>query len=204
MKKFIFASSMRAEYGRIIILGIGFFLCLAALQVRPFLLYIIGVAGFFLGLAVQLIATFVIGLMRWRKSSRWWMVPSVVCLAFISTAPLDTRVGIIFADWEFETHLREYVKIVDDVKSGAIPCDTTLGIIILNPLPSNVKRITAARCPDGAVIVVFTVGTGFPLIHTGYLFNGCGENNNCITQYKSLESKWSLRHVVGDWYRFSG
>jgi hypothetical protein len=204
MKSSLFAGSIQVNCIIIIVLGIGFFWSLAAQQIRPSLLYPFSSLICLCGLVVYFIASLIIGFVSWRKSSRWWITPALICLVFILSAPLYLRVGKVFADWEFKAHLQEYVEVVGDVKNGAVFCDTTLRIITPKVLPSNVKRIMAVRYPDGSVIVMFLVGGSFPLYHTGYLFNGCGENNSCITQYKLLENKYYLRHVIGDWYHFSG
>jgi hypothetical protein len=117
--------------------------------------------------------------------------------------PLYTRFGSVLANWEFKQHLQEYTKIVNDIQTDVIPSDVAFREIAPKQMPSNVKEIMALRHPDGAVILVFLVGTGFPLHHTGYIYKGCAENTNCLIQFSSLEKKWGLRHVVENWYYFS-
>ncbi len=192
---------MRADRRRIIILGVGFVLCSAFIQVRPALLCLIGMFFFGGGLVVELVICLGKGLARWRKSTRWWMMPALACLALLLTAPLDFRLGMIIADLEFRSHIPDYTKIVDDIKSGAIPSTQQYGVIQAKPMPSNVKIIMGASCPDHQAVVVFLVGTGFPLIHTGYLYKGYSDTNSCFKT--DMTQKWNLRHVQGDWYRFN-
>lgn len=71
-------------------------------------------------------------------------------------------------------------------------------------MPSNIKQITALKHSDGAIIVIFLVGSGFPLYHDGYIFNGCGKNVACIDEFKALKQKWSLRQINANWYHFFG
>lgn len=204
MKNPLLAVSIRKSFISIIILGLGFSWSLAAQEDNPHFIYIsISVISLF-GLSIFLIASLIIGFVSWRKTSRWWIAPFLASAAFMLSAPLDLRIGIAIADWKFRTHLQEYVRTVDDIRSGLVPCNATFGPISPNVSPLNVKKVLAAHYPDGATVVLFLVGSGFPLHHTGYLFNGSGENITCIAQFKSLENKYYLRHVTGNWYHFSG
>lgn len=109
------------------------------------------------------------------------------------------------ADWEFERQLGAYVRIVDFVRSGAIPCGPKLELVDTKELPRHVARVRAACCPDGTAIVEFYIPTGVPLVHAGYLFKNYTGTNSCVEQGIWLEDEKRLyqRHVIGNWYRCS-
>jgi hypothetical protein len=195
---------MRKAFVTAIILGVIFSLCLVIEQVRPLLSCLLGAAACFLALVSLPVAAFIRGLTQWRKSSRWWIGPTLACLLFILAAPVDFRIGMFLTDLEFRSHLQEYNKFVEDVRSGIIPCEAKLCMIEPKAMPPNVISIRGARYTDGSVVVEFLVGSGFPLYHTGYLFNGAGANKDCNALYKAYQDRFNLRPLVGDWYHFSG
>jgi hypothetical protein len=204
MNNALFQVSIRKSFISIVVLGIGFSFSLAALESGPFLgCVIVSVIGF-IGLLIYLVASFVIGVFSWRKISRWWFAPFLVSIVFLLSVPIDKRIGIVVADWNFRAHLSEYLKTVDDIKSGSVPSEETLMVVSPNKVPSNVKVVMAAHYFDGATVVVFLVGSGFPLQHSGYVFDGSDKNINCGAQFKSFEDKYRMRHVTGNWYHFSG
>ena len=141
------------------IFGAGFFLCLGASEVSPSLLLPIGTVVCLLVLVIQAIVCFTIGLSSWRKISRWWFIPLLVSIGFIALAPLILRLGLICANREFRHNLPQYTTIIEDVKSGKIPCNESFEVILPNSVPSEVKQIMALREKDGTVIVIFLVGS---------------------------------------------
>ena len=58
-------------------------------------------------------------------------------------------------DLEFRSHLQEYNKFVEDVRSGIIPCEAKLCMIEPKVMPSNVISVRGARYADGSVVVEF-------------------------------------------------
>jgi hypothetical protein len=112
------------------------------------------------------------------------------------------------ADWGFKRHLNEYLRVVEDFKSGRIPCrkgcngeferlDTGDGM-------KNIVFLLAAHCEHGTVGVAFMAHTDVILLHEGYFFKGYGDGSACSADPDSLEKKWAyVRHVEGQWYHFS-
>ena len=160
-------------------------------------------------LVVALFLSATYGFRVWRRSSRLWILPALMCLAFlVSTWYTAAPVGQFMADWEFKRHLNEYLRVVEDFKSGRIPCrhgcngefdrlDTGDGM-------KNIMFLLAAHCEDGTVGMAFLVGTDVPLLHEGYFFKGYGDGSACRADPYSLEKKWPyVRHVEGQWYHFS-
>jgi hypothetical protein len=178
------------------------FLCLLALRSSPFFF----LTGAFLcggGLLVQFVVSLTSRLVLRRQDSRWWFIPPLICSVVVLTAPLDIRIGTAIADWRFKKQLPQFAKIVDDVRSGVIPCGTTFDQISPQNTPSNVEDITALRHPDGAVIVMFSVGSAFPLAHYGYLCDGCSQNTNCIREFEALAAQLDIHLITNGWYYFA-
>jgi hypothetical protein len=157
-------------------------------------------------LVFALIATLIIGLARWKKSSRWGMGPALLCIAFISSMMICRKIGVWVAvdDWQFKKQMADFVKTVDSIKSGDVPCSPSLTLIDIKNLPRHIRAVDAACCPDGSMIVEFHLATGIPLVHTGYLFKNYTETNNCIADNMRPEQRWHyLHHITGNWYKFS-
>ncbi|MDR3565611.1 MAG: hypothetical protein P4N59_29805 [Negativicutes bacterium] len=149
------------------------------------------------------------GFRVWRRSSKLWVLPSLMCFTFlVTTWYTAVPIGQSVADWEFKRHLNEYLKVVEDFKSGRIPClhgcngefdrlDTGDGL-------KHVKFLLAARCEGGTVGVAFIADTDVILLHEGYFFKSYGDGSACSADPFSLEKKWPyVRHVEGQWYHFS-
>jgi len=132
-----------------------------------------------------------------------------MCLAFpVSTWLTAVPIGRSIADWEFKRHLNEYVRVVEDFKSGRIPCGTqcngSFHRLHVKDQPKNIMFLEAARCNDGTVGVAFLVDSDVPLLHEGYFFKGYGDGSDCSAHPWSLDKKYPyVRYVEGEWYHFS-
>jgi hypothetical protein len=160
-------------------------------------------------LVVALFVSAIQGFRVWRQSSRLSILPALMCLVFlVSTWLTAVPIGRSIATWEFKRHLNEYLKVVEDFKSGRIPCpigcngkferlDTGDGL-------KHVKFLLAAHCEGGTVGVAFLDDTDVFRLHEGYFFKGYGDGSACSADPYSLEKKWPyVRHVEGQWYHFS-
>ena len=199
---------MRLLYWLIVVAGVLYFSLSLYTCVRPeWLGTIVSFLAFgFLG--VTLVVTAILGLAKWRRLSRFWMMPTLLCLAFLLSARLTVRLGQRIKDQEFETRESEYLKVVDGVKNGTIPCgpscNAKLTVFQTANLPPNVRVLIGARCDNGQVVVAFLANTDVPLLHEGYVFKGYDENSSCVTEAMRPENKWAyLRHVTERWYHFS-
>jgi len=92
--------------------------------------------------------------------------------------------------------------IVDSIKSGAVPCSSTITIINIPDLPPYIRYVAAARCNDGSVLVEFYSKACSFAGHSGCLFKDYTQTNSCFADYTKLEQEWRLRHITGNWYRF--
>ena len=147
------------------------FTFLATIQPRFLFDVISGLTFFVLG--VGFVASFILGLVRWRKNDVWWILPTVLSLLFLLSLRIVTALGEAYNDSRFRASLTEYENAVRRIQVRRIPDNETF--IELNKseiqFPSNVLDIWAARCADGQVVVEFlTCARG--RIHKGYLLQG--------------------------------
>ncbi len=191
---------MSIRIGNITVLLIGT-ACLAfnvlATLTQNFLFVTLAALTFFsLILAVPI--TLVLGFFVWRKSSPLWILPSVICVVFAFSPWIARSLGASFSDSQFNSHLADFERAVEDIKSQDIPRSTEFVEIDLSKIkcPRNVLAVEATRCTDGAVVVEFLVSAG-GRIHKGYLFKGCDDASN------RPERHYQLKHIVGRWYHFS-
>lgn len=161
------------------------------------LAYGVMVAGFF--------ATLLLGALRWRRSSRLWIMPSTLCIVLLAATwffapPLGRRI----ADTRFERHAKEYMSLVEGLQTGAIPCVPDRSIPCSLPsqyVPSRVRVVLVERCAGGVANVEFLLDTSALLVHNGYIFKG--QNESCLSQGARPEDQFYLRHIMGGWYHFS-
>ena len=194
---------MRIAYRLIILCGVGLFLSQLPLTIAPNLFQPMLFGVFFLGVVFVLIATLIMGLVSWRKSSRWWMGPALLCMAFILSfiiwGRIETWAG--FDHLLFKRNMAPYVNIVDSIKSGAISCGPTIANIhSITNLPPGIRNIDAVRCTDGSVLVLFVAKGSSFAGHMGYLFKDT-ETNNYIADYIKRE-QIRLSLMTGNWYEF--
>jgi hypothetical protein len=189
---------MRIAYRVIIICGVVLLLAQLLFSIeRVLFLLIIEIACAFC-LVFGLIITFIMGLVSWRKSSGWWMGPSLLCAAFILSALIIGRVN----GNQFKKHMDDYVKVVDLIKSGAVPCGSRYSQIDVTNLPPHISSVWAARCPDGSLFVEFNLKPHIPQTSRGYLFESYTETNNCLDEMTKPEHRYRLSHIADNWYEF--
>jgi len=198
------------------ILGVGVvcFVLRVSTYVMPEFVCVLLALVLFVGQAVFSFVLLWHGITRWRKTSRLWFVPGLLCFVFVlcsyfGSSPLGRRIS----DWRFGRHLGEYSKVVDGFRGGTIACQTTCDAE-LDPVestktpadigpPVGVGNVWGERCDDGGYAVLFRLDTDVPLLHEGYIFKGYGEKSNCNTGSETPEKRWEIRHVMGQWYHFS-
>jgi hypothetical protein len=156
-------------------------------------------------LVVLLARALVEGLLKWRKSSNFWPMPALVCLAFILCAYyFASPVGRYISDRMFERHRGDYARVVDNFRDGSLLCASSCNgdvkAIEATSLPAHVRDIWAAHCDGSGVIVLFLLDTDVPLLHHGYVFRDYEEGSDCSKRFGSHEY---VRQIEGHWYRFS-
>jgi hypothetical protein len=196
--------------------GVGFlnFVLGIYAYVKPELLLVFLNLVLLLTLVVCFIRYSLAGVIKWRATSSLWPLPGLICLVSIlcfwyAASPIGQRLS----DMIFRRHLAEYSKIVDSFKSGTIACQKacnaqleaidTSGMLKDTYLPEGVRDFWAERCDDGGVALLFLHNTDVLLLHEGYIFKSYGQSSNCNTAPGTPEMRWGLRHVTGQWYRFS-
>jgi hypothetical protein len=203
---------MKKQFWLIVAAGSSFFILGLSAYVIPEFVCLLLFFLVFAVLVVFLIFASIVGFISWRKSSRLWPVPALVCLAFIlCTYYLISPIGQYISDWRFEKNLAEYSKVVDDLKNGtiacAIPCNAKFGMIKAPSQPALIRNISGARCNDNGVVVLFLSDTDVPLVHVGYLYKDYGEKSDCLSRSLAPDEGTPhlpyLRHITENWYRFS-
>lgn len=203
-------SLMRRAYRLVVALGSIHFLLTLYIFIAPGWLSVPMAFLTLMSLALALLVTAILGFVEWRKSSRLWMAPALLCLTFMSSGwIIPPPIGRAVRDWRFTRHLDQYNRVVDGVRNGAIscshgPCGAEFDSIDVKYRPPQVRTISAARCSEDAVVVVFLIDADVPLLHHGYVYRRYTEADTCVRGDLRPERRWPyLRHVVGDWYHFS-
>jgi hypothetical protein len=199
---------MKKTCWEIVAVGMSYFVLFLFTHVVPEFLCLLLSVVLFVVLTVMLLVALTVGFVKWRKSSRLWPVPALVCLAFILSAYFTPPIGKFISDWRFEKHLAEYSRVVDGLRNGSIrcdaPCKATSGGVGPASQAAHLRVLEWSRCNDGGIFVSFFVPIDVPLVHIGYLFKGYGENSDCIAAAATLEKSFLyIRHVTGRWYHFS-
>ncbi|MDR3412315.1 MAG: hypothetical protein P4L87_15475 [Formivibrio sp.] len=203
---------MKKTSWAIVVVGVCCFFLRLSTYVMPEFLCILLSTLLLVALVVLLVVSSRVGFIRWRKSSHLWPAPSLVCLAFILCAYyFAPSMGRYISDWKFGRHLAEYSRVVNGLKNGTIscatPCNANVEVIEVTSRPAHIRDIWGARCDDNGVIVLFRVDTDVPLLHEGYFFKDYGVTSNCNIRSVSPEVSWPhvpyIRHIAGQWYRFS-
>jgi len=201
-------SLMRAAY--VAIVGLGFSCVSLTLWMftNPHWYCIILAALSFVGLAISLVVTEVVGFRRWRRASRYWMVPGLICFAFVVAAWFAPSVGRSLADRQFSKHLSEFTGSVKEIRSGASSSEGLTGssftIVDVKYAPDHVRAVKVARCDDGDVVAAFLMDTDVPLLHEGYVYKGYAQTSGCNNKVGAIEDNWPyVRRVSGNWYHFS-
>src|SRR5579859_6991175 len=105
---------MKSGIWQACIFGVGFLASVAAVQVRPFLVFVAGSGLCLISLGALFLASLIKGFFSWRKSSRYWFVPAAVCAVFVLAFPLGVMTGRVVSDWEFKRRQPEYEQVVAD------------------------------------------------------------------------------------------
>jgi hypothetical protein len=196
-------AGQRTMYTLAVVFGLILSFSTAASQAWPTFLCVIGAfVGAFVLLVIS-VTSLIVAAKQWKVSFLSWMGPVALCAGFILIIPADLWIGGKCADWRFKGNLQTYALLVDDIRSGKVAAPKTLSIIEMKVLPSGVESIQAARESDGSVLVLFLTGTGFPLHHSGYIFNGSGTNLECNAQFNTFSNRANLKETTGGWYYFS-
>lgn len=185
---------------------------MASLYARPEFLCL---AMFIVLLMVMLVVQIYLlstGFLRWKKNTKFWLMPAIVCAAAISLSLyLGSTVGRYISDLVFRKHSEEYLKIATAFREGSLncvaSCNGDIRMIETANLPANVRQVYGTRCDGGGVLVLFSHKTDVPLVHEGYLFRDYAETGDCSERFGSQGVVWShvpfVRKLDQHWYRFS-
>jgi len=156
----------------------------------------------FLGLLISLcfLAVTVLGLVRafteWRQR-RWRAVlPLAACVFAVSIfMPLGRLITHAVFDWSFPS----YEAVVRRVESGSIPSSTEVSDITQAARGARLAyRVLAQKGTNGVVMVMFFTESGFPALHSGYMYSSSGE------PVSGFESRWpTVEKVKSNWFYIS-
>jgi len=176
---------------------------------RPEFLCLLLLLAALLALVVQLFVDLFLGIRAWRRESRLWWIPMVICAVFLSAGWfLAPPIGRAIADWKFRKHVAELNVIVNGISDGSIqcegPCVTAFAPLDLATPPRNIRAIFAERCDPRTVIVAFLLKTDVPLLHEGYFYKSSGADDHCAKEGSWEKEKYLYeRSLTGDWHHFS-
>ena len=192
--------------------GAIFFGLVASLYARPEIICLALLIVLFWGMFVTQIRLLLVGVLRWKKSTKFWLMPAVVCAAVISLSLcFGSTAGRHVSDLVFRKHSDEYLKIANAFRDGSLNCVTSCNgdvkMIETATLPADVRQAYGTHCDGGGVLVLFSLKTDVPLVHEGYLFRDYAETGNCSERFGSHGIVWShvpyVRKLDQHWYRVS-
>lgn len=159
----------------------------------------------YLVLTGALVVTPIVGLIWWRRTSGWWIIPFFISAVLYFSVPVTRSLGTSINDYIFRLHLNEYKRVVGEVESGAIrstPELESINLTNIKSIPSGVIDVWAARLSNGCVYVEF-LRSSEGRIHKGYLYRNFKESDAGAGPIIQWDQRFELRHIVGDWYHFS-
>jgi hypothetical protein len=197
-----------------VVIGTG--LCFLGLRLATFIIPELVCIALSFVLAIALLAVLVISakqiIFKGKNIPRTWHASAVLSLLFlVGGFEFGPWLGRNLADWIFKKHRVSYAGVVNQFKSGQLPCVSScngkLDSVEAKALPGGVRDLLAGHCNDGGVIVLFRAKIDVPLIHEGYFYKDYGQASNCGLSFVSPETGWPhtpyVRHVEGYWYHFS-
>ncbi len=193
-------------------LGSALFILSTAAFVHPEFVVLLLSGLALVALFVLLARSLVMGLLRWRKLSTFWPLPTVICLVFPWLSfYVASPTGKAITDRSFARGIGNYARVVEDFRNGSLlcagPCNGDLKLIEVMKVPTNVRDVWGSHCDGHGVIVLFRLDTDVPLLHEGYMFKDYGEGSDCSKRFGWHDLAPAhlpfVRRISGDWYRFS-
>jgi hypothetical protein len=154
--------------------------------------------GMFIDLCFLGVAVFglVHAISEWRQR-RWRAVlPLAACgLAVAVSVPCGRMISRAMFDWA----LPSYEAVVRQVESGVIPASSEF-----SELPQAEQQVRLAygvfaqKDSNRVVRVIFFTESGFPALHSGYLYSSSGEPG------LGIESRWpTVEKIRNNWFYIS-
>lgn len=134
----------------------------ASLYAHPKIICLALLIVLLLAMLVAQIRLLLVGFLRWRRSTKFWLMPAVVCAAVISLSLcFGSMAGRHISDLVFRKHSDEYLKIVAAFHDGSLNCVTScsgnVGMIETAALPADVRQVYGTHCDGGGVLVLFSL-----------------------------------------------
>jgi hypothetical protein len=167
----------------------------------PFV-FILGLLGWAF-LFVCILPTLVLGIIRRKYFVYKWMILPMFCVICITSMGPLRSLGSKLRDFEFKKRVNDYVSVVNNFREGKIstrPPFDEIDMKEVGILPSTVWGVSAYRCSDKGVIVLFK--TAIPRGNGGdkglvYIDN---DEMRCFKEI--LPSVILLHPILPNWYRY--
>jgi len=171
---------------------------------RPNGMYLL-LGGFgFYALLVFFSVTLVFGFTRRKNFIYRWMILPLYCLICIVSLRFMNPLGLMLRDIEFKDRIKDYDSVVNDIRDGKVPCIpdanhdfAVIDMAIIKNLPPTVIGVTACRCNDGRVVILFQTTRIQGLAFADSV--GEGLCSGAKDQLKGI----SLSPIAKNWYRYS-
>ena len=102
---------------------------------------------------------------------------------------------------QFEQRFPRYQALVAKMESGAVPVAAEGQSVALSESDRDLAySVLAQKDTNGLLTVEFLTGSGFPLVHSGYLYSLSGT----VQPGSFFHSRWPLRtQVRPKWFRIA-
>ncbi len=100
---------------------------------------------------------------------------------------------------DFLSSLPRYERVVRSMDSGNLPIPAQFGKVQLAPEDARLAQdVFAGRDTNGVLTVIFFTRSGFPALHSGYMYRSSGEAG------ADFKSRWpGLEKVTNKWFYIS-
>lgn len=158
------------------------------------LLGILGFGGYLLALILSLIFAGT----EWRQLRLLAVIP---LLLWFGSCLATTAVGTASRRAQFERELPRYQALVERIQAGSRLDSGKVASVSLSEAERDLGyNVLAERDTNGVLTVEILTGGGFPLKHSGYLYNSSGR----IIPGSFFDSRWPFKtEVKPKWFRIS-
>ncbi len=165
----------------------------------------------FIALIMFLFWSGVVGARQWRKDTRWWICPALLCLAFLLGTLAAPASAAAWRERQFVRNHQEYDRIVSGVRDGSLfhsdgelRCDDSNTCPIAAGYAESPLAPSVYKCKSGEVQVWFPINRRVPSLHEGFIFKEYSESSPCALGLAASDTHpTTFKHIEGNWYSYS-
>lgn len=160
------------------------------------------VVAAFTGLVLLLLISVVVGLCLLSREKLRALVPATICFAgLLMSLTIAIWLGGAIRSRIFRRNLPRYNEVVRLVENREIRSGSSLSKIELPTQYSDLAKLTLGKTnAEGGATIEFFIGGGFPIKHSGYLYNSSGKMES---DPESLR-RWPHHSRISDnWFRIA-